>query len=71
MIAGESSHVNMLKAFQVRHMSYYMEEDTDVQFWDKDVGESTCTFGEQLDEEKRKQLQTLLGEYKVLSKKPG
>ena len=72
-------HVNMLKAFQVRKPdegSNYMEEvvmeeDSDVQFWDKEVREPTYTFGEQLDEVKRKQLLTLLGKHKVFSKKPG
>ena len=48
-----------------------MEEDSDVQFWDKEVREPTYTFGEQLDEVKRKQLLTLLGKHKVFSKKPG
>ena len=49
-------HVNMLKVFQVRRTdeeSNYMEEvvmeeDSDVQFRDKEVGEPTYTFGEQL-----------------------
>ena len=72
-------HVNMLKVFQVRKPdkgSNYMEEvvmeeDSDVQFWDKEGEEPTYTFGKQLDEVKQKQLLALLGKHKVFSKKPG
>ena len=72
-------HANMLKAFQGRKPdegSNYMEEvvmeeDSDVQFWDKEVEEPTYTFGEKLEEVKKKQLLTLLGKHKVFSKKPG
>ena len=73
-------HVNMLKAFKVRHQDGLVgfteeipseDSDEEVPLWN-DAGNGTPTIGEQLTEQQRSELQSLLTEFEdVLKSKPG